>query len=261
MDKFKTGESVRSACRDGSWTGQTSGLAGGYVQANLVILRKDWAWDFLVFAQRNPKPCPILEVGETGSYETRFLAQGGDIRTDLPRYRLYRDGVVQEELLQISHFWEEDFVYFLIGCSFSFEEALLAAGLEIRHISGRVNVPMYKTSIVCPGAGRFPDTPMVVTMRPFTPADAIKVVAITREFPAVHGAPVHIGNPGAIGIRDLSKPDFGDPVAIGAGEIPLFWACGVTPQVAATLARPSVMITHVPGHMFVGDRRNHDYRT
>jgi uncharacterized protein YcsI (UPF0317 family) len=257
---FKTGEEVRLACRQGLWRSQTSGLAYGYVQANLVVLEKEWAWDFLVFAQRNPKPCPVLEVGEQGSYLTRFLARDGDIRTDLPLYRLYEYGVLKEETEDISRLWKNDSIFFLVGCSFSFEEALLEAGLEVRHITEGVNVPMYRTSIVCAGAGRFPETPMVVSMRPFSPRDAEKAAAITREFPGVHGGPVHVGDPEAIGIMDINRPDFGDRVTIKQGEVPVFWACGVTPQAAAAIAKPPVMITHAPGHMFVGDRRNHQYR-
>ena len=257
---FTTGQEVRKACRDGQWAGQTSGLAYGFVQANLVILPQDWAWDFLVFAQRNPKPCPVLEVGERGGYTTRFLADGADIRSDLPLYRVYEQGVMKQEIPDISHLWRDDFVFFLIGCSYSFEQALLEAEVEVRHISENKNVPMYATNISCAGAGRFPDVPMVVSMRPLTPGAAMKAVTITREFPSVHGAPVHMGNPGAIGIKDINAPDWGDRVTIREGEIPVFWACGVTPQMAAAVAKPPLMITHVPGHMFVGDRKNFQYR-
>ncbi len=257
---FDTGKEVRKACREGTWTTQTSGLAYGFVQANLVILSKEWAWDFLVFAQRNPKPCPVLEVGEEGSPLTRFLADGADIRTDLPRYRVYEHGVMKEEIADISPLWREDFVFFLLGCSFSFEQALLEADLEVRHISEGKNVPMYATNIICSSAGRFADTPMVVSMRPFMPKDAMKAVVVTREFPAVHGAPVHLGSPAQIGIKEINSPDWGDRVTIKDGEIPVFWACGVTPQMAAMVARPPLMITHSPGHMFVGDRKNYEYK-
>jgi uncharacterized protein YcsI (UPF0317 family) len=257
---LRTGEEVRNACRAGLWTDQTSGLAYGYVQANLVVLDRDWAWDFLVFAQRNPRPCPVLEVGELGDCLTRFLARQGDVRTDLPLYRVYKEGVLQEEVADIRHLWQKDSVFFLIGCSFSFEQALREAGLEIRHITEGVTVPMYRTNIICPGSGRFPDSPMVVSMRPFSPEDAAKATAITREFPAVHGAPVHAGNPETIGISNIGKPDYGDPVNIKEGETPVFWACGVTPQAAAVLAKPPLMITHAPGHMFVGDRMNYEYK-
>jgi uncharacterized protein YcsI (UPF0317 family) len=257
---FKTGEEVRLACREGKWQKQTSGLAYGYVQANLVILDKEWAWDFLVFAQRNSKSCPIIEMGDTGSYKTKFLASGADIRTDLPRYRVYEEGKLKEELTDISLLWSDRLVFFLIGCSFSFEEALLDAGIEIRHITEDKIVPMYVTNIICAGAGRFPDSPMVVSMRPLSATDAMKAVIITREYPGVHGAPVHLGNPQAIGIKDINTPDFGDKVTIKDGEIPVFWACGVTPQMAAIVAKPPLMITHAPGHMFVGDKKNNEYR-
>lgn len=257
---FMTGDEVRRACRRGEWRDQTSGLAPGFVQANLAVVPKEWAWDFILFAQRNPKPCPVLEAGEAGSPFTRFIADHADIRSDLPKYRIYEYGELTGEVTDINHLWKDDYVFFLIGCSFSFEEALMSSGLEVRHISEGRNVPMYKTSILCKSAGRFIDTAMVVSMRPFSPENAMKAIAVTREFPGVHGAPVHMGDPGAIGINDLDKPDWGDPVTIEKGEIPLFWGCGVTPQVAAMTAKIPIMITHSPGHMFVGDRMNHEYR-
>ncbi len=257
---YNSGEKVRKACRNKSLTKQTSGLAPGFVQANLVILPKDWAWDFIVFAQRNPKPCPILEVGELGDYTTKFLAKSADIRTDLPKYRVFKNGKMEDEVTDLINLWQDDYIYFLIGCSFSFEEALLYSGLEIRHITQNRNVPMYKTNIICSAAGRFKETPMVVSMRPFKTTDVIKAVTITREFPGVHGAPVHIGNPEIIGIEDINRPDWGDSVTIDKDEVPLFWACGVTPQMAATVAAPPIMITHSPGHMFVGDLKNYEFK-
>lgn len=256
---FTNGYEVRKACRDG-FKDQTSGMAPGFVQANLVILPQSKAWDFLVFAQRNPKPCPILEVGEIGSYNTKFLASNADIRTDFPKYRVYRDGIMTEEITDLKSLWQDDFVFFLIGCSFSFEEALLTAGLDIRHITEDVNVPMYKTNITCNGAGDFLDTPMVVSMRPFKIEDVDKAVAITREYPGVHGAPVHIGDPESIGINNINNPDWGNKVTIKDGEVPVFWACGVTPQMAATVSKPPLMITHAPGHMLVGDIKNAEYK-
>lgn len=255
-----TGTKLRTLIRNGEFTGPTSGYAKGYVQANLVVLPYEWAYDFLLFAQRNPKPCPILEVGEKGDYMTRYIADGGDIRRDIPKYRLYKDGTLCEETGDIISLWQDDFVYFLLGCSFSFEQALLQAGLEIRHITEDVNVPMYTTNLMCKPAGRFKETPMVVSMRPFRPEDTIKAIEITRDYPAVHGSPVHIGNPDQIGIRDIGSPDFGDPVTIHPGEIPVFWACGVTPQNAAVVAKPPLMITHSPGHMFVGDIQDHLFK-
>jgi uncharacterized protein YcsI (UPF0317 family) len=257
---YKNGKDVRSACRDQSWTGPTAGLGKGYVQANLVILPYDWAQDFLLFAQRNPKPCPILEVGEKGSPLTRTIAKGADICKDIPRYRVYKEGVLTEERTDISDLWDGDFVYFLIGCSFTFEQALLAEDIDIRHISEDVNVPMYRTNQMCSDAGRFSNVPMVVSMRPFQPKDAIRAIEITRDYPSVHGSPVHLGDPSLIGIKDISAPDFGDKVTINKDEIPLFWACGVTPQAAAMVAKPPIMITHAPGYMFVGDLYDQHYK-
>lgn len=246
--------------RSGEFNRPTSGYAKGYVQANLVILPAEWAYDFLLFAQRNPKPCPILEVGDTGSFLTNYIADNADIRSDLPQYRIYQNGHLTSETSDITDLWRDDFVFFLLGCSFSFEQALLEAGLEIRHISENVNVPMYSTDIFCNPAGRFNETQMVVSMRPFKAEDAIKAVEVTRDFPAVHGSPVHIGDPSQIGIRDINQPDFGDAVTVNEGEIPVFWACGVTPQNAAVTAKPPVMITHSPGHMFVGDMKDYEFK-
>ena len=256
----QTGKTVRDLSRQGRITGPTSGIAPGYVQANLAILPAAWAFDFLLFAQRNPKPCPLIEVGDKGNPFTKFCADGADIRTDIPRYRIYRHGEMTEERLHITDLWQDDFVYFLLGCSFSFEGALIKAGLKIRHMDEGVNVPMYQTNIICHAAGKFQETPMVVSMRPFKAKDAIKAIEITREFPSVHGSPVHIGSPKEIGIMDISRPDFGDPVTIHDDEIPVFWACGVTPQMAAMVARPPLMITHAPGHMFVGDKMDHEFK-
>jgi len=257
---YKTGTEIRSAVRQELWTGPTSGEASGYVQANLAILPADWAYDFLLFAQRNPKPCPVLEVGEAGDPRTRIIADGGDIRTDIPRYFIYEKGVKTGEVTDISSRWRDDFVYFLLGCSFSFEQALISGGLEVRNMTQKRNVPMYITNIMCRDAGRFKNVPMVVSMRPFTPENAQKAREITREYPGVHGSPVHIGSPEEIGIKDISKPDFGDAVDIYEGEVPAFWACGVTPQMAVMMAKPPLMISHAPGHMFVGDLKDRDFR-
>jgi uncharacterized protein YcsI (UPF0317 family) len=246
---------VRAAIRARRWTGTTAGLAPGHVQANLVVLPQGLAYDFLRFCVANPKPCPIIEVTEAGSPEPARSAPGVDLRTDLPRYRVFRDGELAAEVEDVSSLWREDLVAFLIGCSFTFERALLAAGLPVRHIEERVNVPMYRTSIDCEPAGAF-SGPMVVSMRPYEPAHALRAVQITSRFPTVHGAPVHLGDPEAIGIADLAAPDYGDPVSVRAGEVPVFWACGVTPQAAAAAARPELMITHAPGHMFVTDLRD-----
>lgn len=253
---YKTGKELRKAIRNDKFNKPTSGQASEYVQANLVILPKDWAWDFLLFAQRNKKPCPILEVGEVGDYHTKFIAKKADIRTDLSKYRVYENGVLVDEPNDISNIWRDDFVFFLIGCSFSFEQALVSAGLELRHQSEDVNVPMYVTNIMCDSAGKFNTSPLVVSMRPFNHKDAIKAVEITRDFPDVHGSPVHLGDPKIIGIENIKVPDFGDKVTIKEGEIPVFWACGVTPQKAALVSKPPIMITHSPGYMFVSDTKN-----
>lgn len=246
---------VRAMIRTGEITGQTSGMCDGYAQANLAILPKDLAFDFLLFTQRNKKPCPVLDVTEAGSPVPRLTAPGADIRTDIPRYRIYRKGELTDEVTDISSFWRDDLVAFLLGCSFSFEAPMIEAGLEVRHITDHHNVPMYKTNIECVPAGVF-HGPMVVSMRPMKPADAIRAVQITTRMPFVHGAPIHIGDPKAIGIHDIDKPDFGDPSEIRPGEVPVFWACGVTPQAVAMAVRPEFMITHAPGHMFITDIPN-----
>ncbi len=233
-------------------------MAPGHVQANLVVLPRDLAFDFLLFTQRNPKPCPLLEVVEAGSTEPRQMAPGADLRTDVPRYRVYRDGVLADEPTDLTPYWSSDLVSFLIGCSFTFESALIEAGLPVRHVEQCTNVPMYITSLPTVPAGLF-HGPMVVSMRPIPAAQVVRAVQVTSRFPAVHGAPVHIGDPSAIGIRDIAKPDLGDPVEIRAGEVPVFWACGVTPQAAAMASKPRLMLTHAPGHMFITDRRDAEF--
>lgn len=245
----------RHRIRTGGWAGQTAGLAPGHVQANLVILPSGWAGDFLRFCQANPKPCPLLAVSEVGDPTLPTLGRDIDIRTDVPLYRVFRDGELMEEPKDIRALWTKDLVSFLIGCSFSFEEALLADRVPVRHITLGRNVPMYRTKIPCTPAGRFSGD-LVVSMRPLTPRDAIRAVQITSRFPSVHGAPVHFGDPAAIGIRDLSDPDFGEAVPVEPGEVPVFWACGVTPQVAIRNARPPLAITHSPGMMLITDLLN-----
>ncbi|QDT99061.1 putative hydro-lyase [Gimesia aquarii] len=249
---LQTGTQVRQVCRSGGFTAQTSGLAPGFAQANLVILREQDAIDFREFCERNPKPCPLLEVTEAGDPCPHKLAESSDLRTDLPRYRVWKHGELVEEPTEISHLWQEDLVSFLIGCSFTFESALVKAGLSVRHLDLGVNVPMYRTSINCESAGMF-SGPLVVSMRPFKPADAIRAVQITSRFPAVHGAPVHMGFPVQIGIANLNQPDFGDSIPVESDELPLFWACGVTPQAVLMQAKPEFAITHSPGCMFVSD--------
>ncbi len=254
---YATGADVRAACRRGQWTGPTPGLALGYVQANLVVLPREWAFDFLLFCHRNPKPCPLLDVTEPGNPEAQLVAAGSDLRTDLPAYRIWRNGELEGETDNILRYWQDDFVAFLIGCSFTFENALLAAGVPVRHIEQGVNVPMYRTNIPCRPAGRF-SGPLVVSMRPLLPAVAVKATQICSRFPRAHGAPVHFGDPATIGIRDLNQPDYGDAVTLRPGEVPVFWACGVTPQAALASAQLPIAITHKPGHMFVTDWKDAD---
>ena len=249
-------ESLRQQIRTGEWQRPTSGAAHGFVQANLVMLPKMHAFDFLLFCVRNPKPCPILDVLEPGIFKPA-IAAGADLRTDLPRYRLYRNGVLAEEVSDVSAQVVEDTVSFLLGCSFSFENAMLAADLPIRNIEEGRNVSMYTTSRQCTSAGSF-SAPLVVTMRPMTPAQAVRAVQITTRFHLTHGAPVHIGDPQQIGIADLDKPDFGDPVTVRDGEVPVFWACGVTSALAATAPALPLVITHSPGHMFVSDLKDEE---
>jgi uncharacterized protein YcsI (UPF0317 family) len=251
---------VRGVIRKGRWTSQTSGLANGHVQGNVVILPAAEAGDFLRYCQRNPKPCPVLAVSEPGQAELPSLGADIDICTDLPRYRVWRHGELVDEPTDISALWRKDMVTFVLGCSFSFEQALQEAGLRIRHIDQGRNVPMYRTNTATEPAGPF-HGPMVVTMRPFKAADAIRAVQITSRFPDVHGAPVHIGDPAQIGISDLAHPDYGDAVEVLPDEIPVFWACGVTPQAAIMQARPEFCITHAPGAMLITDLLNHHLAT
>ncbi|WP_094604584.1 Putative hydro-lyase [Sporomusa silvacetica DSM 10669] len=249
---------VRAMIRRGEWTKPTSGMAQGFTQANLAILKKDIAFDFLLFCQRNPKPCPVLDVTEAGSPVPRLVAPTADIRTDIPKYRIYRQGELVDEVTDILTYWEDDMVAFLIGCSFTFEHPLMNSGIPVRHIEENCNVAMYKTNIPCVQAGRF-EGPVVVSMRPIPEKDVVRAVQITSRFPSVHGAPIHIGNPASIGIKDIDKPDFGDRVTIKAGEVPVFWACGVTPQAVAMQIKPELMITHAPGHMFITDVRDEKF--
>lgn len=231
----------------------TSGVAPGFTQANMIVLPWDWAFDFLLYAQRNPKACPVLDVSDPGSHAT-MLAPGADLRTDIPLYRIWRDGKLAEETPDATTAWAEhpDLVSFLIGCSFTFETPMIEAGIEIRHFTDGSNVPMYLTDQPCRSAGRLKGN-MVVSMRPIPASRVADAATISGRFPAVHGAPVHVGAPELIGIHDLSKPDFGDPVRIEPGEVPMFWACGVTPQAAVMASGVPFAITHAPGHMFITD--------
>ncbi len=246
---------VRNLVRQGKITHQTSGMCDGYAQANLLILPREQAYDFLLFCQRNPKSCPLLEVGDVGSREIKYMANKADVATDLPKYRLWEHGVLKGEYTDVSHLWRDDFVYFLIGCSFSFESELLAADVPVRHIEEGRNVPMYLTNIDCVPAGMFYGK-TVVSMRPMPADQVVKAVSVTASMPRVHGAPIHIGDPEKIGIKDISKPDFGDSVTVKDGEIPVFWCCGVTPQSVVMSAKPPIAISHAPGHMFITDVKN-----
>jgi uncharacterized protein YcsI (UPF0317 family) len=290
-----TGAEFRALCRTGEFDRPTAGVALGYAQVNLVILRAEAAKEFEDFCRANPKPCPLLEMTATGDYEPQRLAPGSDVRTDLPRYRVLRNGECIDRPTSIIAYWPDaispspfqgegrgegliagltphptlspqgergsqagsderdaDFVAFLIGCSFTFETALLKAGIPMRHIAEGRNVPMYRTNRACTPAGRF-HGPMVVSMRPMTPEHAKLATRITAAFPRVHGAPIHIGDPTAIGIPDVNRPDYGDAVSIHPGEIPVFWACGVTPLEVILRARLDIAIVHEPGHMLVTD--------
>jgi uncharacterized protein YcsI (UPF0317 family) len=255
---FPTGISARLAIRGNDYAGPTSGMAPGFVQANLAILPQNLASDFLQFCQRNPKPCPLIGVSAPGDPHVPVLGEDLDIRTDVPRYRVWKDGALIDEPRNLMQWWRDDLVTFAIGCSFSFEQALVEDGIELRHITCGCNVPMYRTSIETKPAGPFRG-PLVVSMRPMKPADAIRAVQITTRFPSVHGAPVHLGKPELIGIKDIAAPDYGDAVPVHDDEIPVFWACGVTPQSVVAAARPEFCITHYPGSMLVTDRRNTEF--
>ena len=246
---------LRHQVRSGAFRQPTAGYCGDYAQANLVILPAQHASDFLLFCQRNPRACPLLAVGESGQWQIDRLGADLDLRSDTPGYNIYRHGELTEQAHNLHEVWRDDLVAFAIGCSFSFEHMLMAAGIPLRHIEQRRNVAMYRTNIANAAAGPFAGQ-MVVSMRPMKAADAIRAVQITSRFPAVHGAPVHLGDPSLIGIADISRPDYGDPVEIMPDEIPVFWACGVTPQEAIRHARLPLVITHQPGYMLVTDILN-----
>ncbi|WP_346028548.1 putative hydro-lyase [Arthrobacter parietis] len=247
---------AREAFRNGLVV-PTSGWSRGYAQANVLAIPREQAFDLLLFAQRNPKSCPILGVLEPGQTAGPLLA-GGDIRTDVPKYTVYRNGEKVDEPTDIGRYWREDLVTFLIGCSFTFEAALQDGGVRIAHIDQGVNVPMYRTNRECAPAGAM-SGPLVVSMRPVPAAQVADAVRITSRYPAVHGAPVHVGNPEELGIADLGAPDFGEAVQIPDGHLPVFWACGVTPQAAVMQSRPPLAIGHAPGHMLITDARDSDY--
>lgn len=243
---------VRSRCRQGLFNGNTSGMSPGYGQGNLVILPKSWADDFYAYCQENPTPCPLIGMTETGSPLLPMLGDDIDLRTDLPRYRVWRDGKLVEERDDVTNLWQEDFVAFVLGCSLSFEYALEQAGLRVRHVDEGKVVPMYRTSVQTKQVGAF-QGPMVVSMRPYTPEEVKVAYEVCARLPGAHGAPVHIGDPAVLGISDIDNPDEGEKTVIREGEIPVFWGCGITPQMAAIVAKPPICITHAPGHMLVCD--------
>lgn len=246
---------VRRLIREGKITGQTSGMCDGYAQANLIVLPKEQAFDFALFAIKNPKACPLLEVTDVGSRFLSEIAKGADVATDIPKYRIYKKGAFAGEYTDVSEFWRDDLVSFLIGCSFSFEGELLSTDIPVRQIEEHCNVPMYKTNIPCKNAGVFHGN-MVVSMRPIPYGLIPKAVLVTGAMPKVHGAPIHIGDPAVIGIKDITAPDFGDTVTIKEGEVPVFWPCGVTPQAVIMDSKPDFCITHAPGHMLLTDVKN-----
>lgn len=254
-----TASDLRAEIRAGRFNAPTAGLSRGFVQTNLVILPRRYADEFAEFCELNARPCPLIEQTMLGDPEPKRSAPGADLRTDVPRYRVFRRGVADPaEPTEIGDLWRDDFVGFLLGCSFTFENALTKAGLAVRHLEQGCNVPMYRTSIACKPAGKF-SGPLVVSMRPYRPEQVDAVVRVTGAYPEMHGAPIHVGDPAAIGIADLARPDFGDAVTIQPGETPVFWACGVTPQLALAQARCELAITHSPGCMFVTDLRDEAY--
>src|SRR4030095_2115033 len=246
---------VRRAIRAGRHRRNTAGLARGYVQGNVCILPREYPEDFLAFCTANPKPCPLLAMSAPGDPRLPELGEDLDIRTDVPAYRIFRNGKQEGDGTDLRDLWRDDSRSFVLGCSFSFEEALMAAGLPLRYVEQGRNVPMYRTSVDTAPAGRFHGK-LVVSMRPFKPADAIRAIEITSRYPRVHGSPIHVGFPEMIGIENLDEPWAGDQTEVGAADLPLFWACGITPQSVVLEARPSFCITHSPGHMLVTDLKN-----
>ena len=250
--KNSTLAEVRAEIRAGRYTAHTAGLGRGSLQANLVIMPEEFAFDFMRYCQRNPKPCPITGVSDTGNPMMFTMGNDIDIRTDVPAYNIYRKGQLDLSVTSISEIWRDDFVVFTLGCSFTFEHALLNAGINLWHIDNDRTVPMFRSNIETTQAGPFSGK-MVVSMRSVCEERVDEVIQISRRFPLAHGAPVHVGDPGTIGITDLSSPDWGDPAPVGANEVPVFWACGVTPQVAIKAAQLPICITHKPGCMLITD--------
>lgn len=243
---------MRALARRREWHGTTAGHCSAYQQANLVILPGEAAAEFAAFCTRNPKPCPLIEITPPGDPEPARSAPGADLRTDVGGYRVYRNGELVEQRKEIRDLWRDDLVAFLLGCSFTFEHALLDAGVGVRSIECNTVISMFTTNVPCRPAGRF-HGPIVMTMRPIPEAQVELVRELSARYPHAHGSPIHVGNPDKIGIAELGRPTYGDPVAIHKGEVPVFWACGVTPQAVALESRPEFMITHEPGIMFLTD--------
>lgn len=259
MDIPEGPAAARARFRGGERPATTSGWCGGFAQANLLAVPRDMAFDALLFARRNPRPCPLLDVTDPGDPVPREVAPDADLRTDLPGYRVYEDGVLAAEVADATSYWRDDLVALLFGCSFTFESALIGAGVPVRHIEQGRNVPMYVTSRQCTPAGRLAG-PLVVSMRPVPGPLVDTAVEVTARYPTMHGAPVHAGDPAALGIADLNAPDFGDAVDLAPGDVPVFWACGVTPQAVVMASKPPYAITHAPGQMFITDRPDESFR-
>jgi len=248
---------LRALFTEGAWRKPTLGLALGYLQANLAVVPKEDAWDFLMFCQRNPKPCPLMEVTEPGSPIVRDIAPGADLSTSLPRYRVFKDGKLESEPHDVRDQWPDDAIGFLLGCSLTFEAALLSVGVPMRHLEADRNAPVYVTDVACRPAGKF-SGPLVVSMRPIPAHLVARAVTITSRYPWGHGAPMHIGDPGALGITNLERVDFGDAPVMRPGDVPVFWGCGITPQLAVAQAKSRYMIAHYPEHMFIADRTSEE---
>jgi len=255
MEEALSPKAMREKIRKNEWPGLTAGLTKGYVHAGVTILPRKEALDFMIFCQRNPQPFPVIDVTEEGSPEARISAPGSDLRTDLPQYRVYEKGIMTAEVTDVKEIWRSDFVGFVLGCSFSFEEALLQAGIPVRNLEEKKNVPIYVTNKQCVPSRMF-QGPLAVSMRPIHGSRITDAIRITAKSPLTHGAPVHVGDPSVIGIKTLEHPDYGEALTINNGELPCFWACGVTLQVIASQAKPELMITQAPGHMFLTDIRN-----
>lgn len=243
---------IRARIRAG-WDGLTTGLAPGRLQGNLVILPGAWAGAFEAFVRANPQPCPLLGMTAPGDPTLPDLGVDLDLRTDVGRYVVHRDGRAVEECADIRALWQPDWVGFVLGCWFANEAAIARAGIRMRHVEQGIQGGLFRTTRPCVPSGPFACN-VVVSMRPFAADDVARVAAITSTQPLAHGAPIHVGDPAALGIADLARPDFGEPLPPLAGEVPMYWACGLTPVAAIEAARPPVAITHAPGRMVVTDR-------